>query len=384
MINAVELVNFKNFRRQRVELGRFTVFVGANGSGKTSVLEAVDLAVRAARPILSIKREGDRKITERRPRPERVFRGDRHCDWLYCRGGAGALQITCEMDRGDQFTVAATPPPGWPPPIAELGKERWDFRVTSADGDRPAEVKTGLHRLVFLHLNAAVLSKASYSRLTPPRVLQDGSGLATVLAFMALNDPDTFNRLVEEMRALIPQLKRIRFTRARVQELEREVVRFGDDSVVRPLSRSFQGDAILFDYLNANDVAARTVSEGTLLLLGLLTVLLGPTRPGTLLLDDLEHGLHPRIQQELLGVLRRIMERFPDLQIIATAHSPYLLDGLQPDEVRLAAIGPDGYSVCGRLTDHPQFNKWKDEMSPGELWSLFGEKWLTQRQGEPA
>ena len=39
-------------------------------------------------------------------------------------------------------------------------------------------------------------------------------------------------------------------------------------------------------------------------------------------------------------------------------------------------IGDDGYSVCGRLEDHPQFEKWKDEMAPGELWSLFGEKWL--------
>jgi hypothetical protein len=71
------------------------------------------------------------------------------------------------------------------------------------------------------------------------------------------------------------------------------------------------------------------------------------------------------------------MERFPNLQILASAHSPYLLDQLQPEEIRLMAIGDDGYAVCGRLEDHPQFDKWKDEMAPGELWSLFGEKWLT-------
>ena len=41
-------------------------------------------------------------------------------------------------------------------------------------------------------------------------------------------------------------------------------------------------------------------------------------------------------------------------------------------------IGEDGFSVCGRLEDHPQYEKWKDEMAPGELWSLFGEKWLLQ------
>ena len=39
-------------------------------------------------------------------------------------------------------------------------------------------------------------------------------------------------------------------------------------------------------------------------------------------------------------------------------------------------VDKDGFSVCGRLEEHPEFDKWKDEMAPGELWSLFGEKWL--------
>ena len=42
-------------------------------------------------------------------------------------------------------------------------------------------------------------------------------------------------------------------------------------------------------------------------------------------------------------------------------------------------LDKDGYSVCGRLEDHPQFDKWKAEMAPGELWSLFGEKWLVKK-----
>ena len=95
-------------------------------------------------------------------------------------------------------------------------------------------------------------------------------------------------------------------------------------------------------------------------------------------MDDIEHGLHPLAQKSLIEVLRQVMRKFPDLQIIATAHSPYLLDELRPEEIRLMTIGEDGFSVCGRLEDHPQYEKWKDEMAPGELWSLFGEKWLVQ------
>jgi predicted ATPase len=123
-------------------------------------------------------------------------------------------------------------------------------------------------------------------------------------------------------------------------------------------------------------VAAHTVSEGTLLLLGLLTVLLGPARPDILLLDDIEQGLHPLSQKRLIGVLGEVMQKFPNLQILATAHSPYLLDSLQPEQIRLMALDASGHAICGRLVDHPEFGKWKDEMAPGELWSLFGEKWL--------
>ena len=37
--------------------------------------------------------------------------------------------------------------------------------------------------------------------------------------------------------------------------------------------------------------------------------------------------------------------------------------------------------VCGAhgrrvLTDCPQYDRWKDELSSGELWSMFGEHWI--------
>lgn len=49
MIHSLELTNFKSFRHQKIGLERLTVFVGANASGKTSILEAIRLAVSAAR-----------------------------------------------------------------------------------------------------------------------------------------------------------------------------------------------------------------------------------------------------------------------------------------------------------------------------------------------
>jgi predicted ATPase len=376
MITSVAIENFKNLRSLEVGLEPLTVFVGPNASGKTSVLEALHLAVNAARAKLNDRHAPHGPHAQLL---DKVFRYERHCDWLYTRCGEGDLSITCITSAGT-FAVNASPPRDFPPQQTDmLGSGRWTLNVTSPDS---ADLEHAMHparSMVFLHLNARQLAKASYSDRTRPRVKYDGEGLASVLAYMALNDPDRFDGLVKVMRTLIPHLKRIRFSKAPVCRIEKELVKFGDDTVERRSKREYQGDVILFDFKNADNISAHTVSEGTLMLLGLLTVLLGPAQPKILLMDDIEHGLHPLAQKALLDVVKKVMQEYAEVQIIASAHSPYLLDQLQPDQIRLMTLDKDGHSVCGRLADNPQFDWWKAEMAPGELWSLFGESWLAEK-----
>jgi len=360
MIHKVRIQNFKSLRDVSVELERFTVFVGANGSGKTSVLEAMHNAVRAI--------TGD---------PQKVFAHERHGDWVYTRGGTGDLSIRCATASGE-FSIEATPPAGYPPPPELMQKSRWEYRTRVSGGSLPTALEPA-RRMVFLRLNAAVMARPSYSQDDPPRVEYTGEGLASVLAYMALNDPQGFEDLVAVARTLIPRLRRIRFRKATVYRTESELVRFGNDTVKRSSRRPYQGELILFDFEHAENISARTASEGTILMLGLLTVLLGPIRPRILLLDDIEHSLHPLAQKQLVGVIGQILQKYPDLQLLTTSHSPYLLNYLAPDQVRIMAAGPDGYARCGRLTDHPKFATWKEEMAPGEMWSLFGEKWLADK-----
>jgi predicted ATPase len=360
MIHKVRIQNFKSLRDVCIELERFTVFVGANGSGKTSVLEAIYSAVRACAADV-----------------QKVFAHGRHGDWIYTRGGVGDLSVQCETD-GAGFGVEASPPFGYPPPPDRMQKSQWAYRRNASGSPQPAVFELA-RRMAYLKLSAAALSRRSYSRYTPPRVTHTGSGLASVLAYMALNDPQAFEDLVVLARTLIPQLRRIRFRKAKVYQIERELVRFGHDTVERSSRRPYQGEMILLDFENAEDISARTASEGTMLMLGLLTVLLGPVRPRILLLDDIEHGLHPLAQKQLVEVIRQILQKYPDLQVLATAHSPYLLNYLEPEQVRIMAADEDGHALCGRLTDHPKFATWKEEMAPGELWSLFGEKWLADK-----
>src|SRR5271157_6468232 len=314
MIQKVHIQNFKSLRDVSIDLERFTVFVGANGSGKTSILEAIHNAVRAA--------TGD---------PQKVFAHERHGDWVYSRGGVGDLSVRCET-AGGEFRIEATPPDGYPPPPELMQKERWDYRISPIG----APLRTALEpvrRMVSLRLNAEVMARPSYSRDDPPRMKHTGEGLASVLAYIALNDPQGFEDLVAVARTLIPRLRRIRFRKAMVYRTERELVRFGRDTVNRSIRQTYLGELILFDFEHAENVSARTASEGTILILGLLTVLLGPDRPQILLLDDIDHCLHPLAQKQLVGVLGQILQENADLQLLATAHSPYLLNYLSPEQV---------------------------------------------------
>jgi len=61
---------------------------------------------------------------------------------------------------------------------------------------------------------------------------------------------------------------------------------------------------------------------------------------GVLLVDEIEQHLHPALQAE---VMRRFRRLFPELQIIATTHSPMVALSVKPDE--LVVLKKQGQSV---------------------------------------
>ncbi|WP_437766561.1 ATP-binding protein [Sorangium sp. So ce281] len=137
------------------------------------------------------------------------------------------------------------------------------------------------------------------------------------------------------------------------------------------------------DFKGAPDVPAPLASEGTLLVIGLLTALWMDPKPRLLLLDDIDKALHPRAQEELVAQIRRILDLSPELQVIATSHSPYLLDHFDAEDVLLTTLLPDGSTACAPLADHPDFDRWKNTTRPGEFWSFVGEDWVAQRAAVP-
>jgi predicted ATPase len=354
MIQTVEFRNFKGLRDVRVGLERFTALVGPNASGKTSILDGLAFLVRSG--------------------------ASRQVDWarygvdpslLFSRGAEGEMALTCtlnDLPLAPELSLKV---------LVSRQNRGLVLRFLHQQSRRAAwlgihempPVQESLPAVSFLRLDARRLAEPSYSPHAEPTLGHEGEGLSSALAYLALNQPDRFRQLQDLLRAVVPYVERLRFARVPVQRAD-------------PArgTQTYWGEQVVFDMAGAPNIPAHLASDGTLIVLGLLTALLRAEGAHLLLLDDLDHGLHPKAQKDLVALLRSLLEQKPDLQIMATTHSPYLLDHLRPEEVRLTTRRDDGSVACARLDEHPDFERWKEAMTPGEFWSLVGEKWVAQRQ----
>jgi predicted ATPase len=264
--------------------------------------------------------------------------------------------------------------------VRELVDETQKWNMLQFLEDRKKRLLVEFQNAILLSFELGSLSNPSYSSEIPPRIYSDGAGLSSALAYMALNRPDTFQEIQENLRSIIPSVNRVRFDRVSLFRTESETVKIDNDQLVRQVRKEYMADTLIFDFHGVPGIPASGVSEGTLIVLGLLTVIMGASRPQLIFLDDLEHGLHPMAQRELIKLIRKLLIQYPDLQIIATSHSPYLLDDLEPQEILLTWADEDGVTSCARIDQHSDFERWKNEMSPGEFWSMVGEKWVGQAQ----
>lgn len=351
MIHRATFQNFKSLRDVTITFDRrLTVLVGPNGCGKTSALKGIETAAG-----VSVKRS-----------PADAFAEIRLSDAFSGLPGEPIsfdLAGTCGSAVDETSSIHVRIPTGT---NGQIGNPTFAITVAGETFNEAKKLAAdrflGFGPSVFLRLTPQVIARPSLTQSKPPTINQDGAGVASVLGHLKMSDDVTYDAVVKKLREVIKNVEGIRIDRLPV------------------VGGGQYGEAVLFDLKGRRGVPAAQMSDGSLFALGLITYLASASRPRLLLLDDLDHGLHPKAQKELIGVLRKFLDEYPDLQIVASSHSLYILHHLDPEEVRVMALRDDGSAVCAPLGDHPDFQKWKDDMTPGEFWSHFGEKWLLDRE----
>lgn len=322
MIKSLSIRNFKALREVDAELRPLTVIVGPNASGKSSILQAISVLswhVSKFHSTLEPPREWSLPL-------------------LRSQNSLGNSIIGCRFEIDDTELDAEF----------NISKDRFhcDYRFT--------------WNFQLLYLEPRKLSIPSYPKDVSLSLPADGEGLSSILAGLYLERPERFSAIIDRLKSVVPSLLNIRVKRV-------------------PVEPTIVGYELLFDMKGAEGIPAIAVSEGTLLTLGLLTALSMKDTPQVVLIDELERSLHPKALGELVQQIRRLQEQDPTLQVVATSHSPYLLDHLRPEEVLLTSLSEEGHAIVRRLAEHPDYERWKDLMAPGEFWSTVGEDWITQK-----
>jgi len=205
-------------------------------------------------------------------------------------------------------------------------------------------IKNLLQSYRYIHLTDDHLK--GFSDAGPREKLSaNGDNLPNVLYYLHTRHPEALARISEQLRRWVPGLAEV------VMEStsdERLLLRFRDAPFEKPLP-------------------AQYMSDGTMRLAALLTLLYEPNATGLLGIEEPENELHPRLLPRLAEELSKATET---RQLLVATHSPFLLDALEPEQVWILHRGPDGYTQATRTADIPQVKELVEDGSPlGYLWT---------------
>jgi Predicted ATPase len=323
MIESVEFKNFKALRAATLPLSRFTLIVGPNGSGKSTAMQALQAA-------------GNMGLVD--------FRN------IYTAG--------LPIDNSKYVEVVLK----WGEPYKDtMTRARWGYgggkshdhistqQLSGNDHDRLSNV-LGAIRIYSLDAH----SIAAKTQLEPSMTLDsNGAHLAGVLDRLHDNVPERFEALNEELGRWLPEYDCILF----------DTPRTGYRSI---LLRTREGH---------HKIPASELSQGTLLALALLTLAYIPDPPPIVCIEEPDRGIHPRLLRNVQDALYRLSypesgrDARPSIQVIATTHSPYMLDLYRdhPEEIVLAQkVGLE--ARFERLSDQDNIDEILEGARLSDLW----------------
>ena len=323
MIEQIEFKNFKALRDTILPLGRFTLIVGPNGSGKSTALQALQAA----------------------PKP-----GGLNFDSIATVGCQDDVFVTIKWGSVLEYHQLEA---HWHNPDSGQVSLR---RVLNKNGEKPID---GLKAQILGWLNKSRIYSLDPVKIAEPVEIVPkmdldpmGFGLAGVLDYLQNQEPERFVSLNEELHRWLPEYGRILF----------------DVPVTGQKAFSLRT-------VSGHKIAATELSHGTLLALAILTIAYLPDPPPLVAFEDPDRGIHPRLLRDVQDALYRLAypenygETREPVQVIATTHSPYLLDLYRdhPEEIVIAhKEGAD--ATFERLSDRADINEILQDASLGEVW----------------
>jgi predicted ATPase len=178
----------------------------------------------------------------------------------------------------------------------------------------------------YLSYLSADQSRGSPEAGPQERLSQTGDNLPNVIQYLQEQHPDRLRTILETLTRRVPRLERV------------DADTMADGRLLLQIKDAPFSEPIL----------AKFASDGTLKMLAYLTVLYDPEPPQLIGIEEPENQLHPRLLPELSEECRQASARS---QLMVTTHSPFFVNGLNPDEVRVLHRDQHGYTESNRTAD---------------------------------
>lgn len=182
------------------------------------------------------------------------------------------------------------------------------------------------------------------------RLTKTGDNLANVIQYLAEQHPSRLEAVLGVLRQRVPRIERV-------------------------LAETMPDGRLLLQIKDApfsHPVLARFASDGTLKMLAYLVLLYDPAPPPFIGIEEPENYLHPRLLPELAEECRSATAR---TQLLVTTHSPFFLNALRLEEVRVLWRDEQGYTRTGRAGDLPGVPEFV------EHGALLGHLWMEGQLG---
>lgn len=392
-LTAVRVERFKAaFKPEPIRFQPFNVIVGRNGSGKSTVIEAlqwIDMALRLDVPRACDQYHGVHDlINVRSPKDSRFFRFE--------------LAWECVGNSGTEMFYSLTIREGMSDSRPSVEDEHLALRV----GSRSQELigtKDGT-RLVYLTRRPTRLS------------LEENDRLALSATVLSAADPDSHSgRYIEALRtfwrgAVFLRLSPIELAQgskayrssyeplldqegrtlpALLRELSKEQADelvsviadiLPDIAGIKVSSPSKRGEEVHFSLLERVISRGRSgrslapipswmLSEGTRRITAILA-LLRHVPPATLLcIEEIENGLDPWSVQRILKELESAS--LEGVQVVLTTHSPWLLDHVKVHDI-LQVERTAGDTAYTRFADKASVRAYQNRVPPGAVYVTEG------------
>lgn len=368
-IKSVAIENFKALRTPgTVKLRPLSVIIGNNGSGKSSLLEAVetyrrvvldgvDAAMEHWQGFEHIRHKAalSRLTTAARYDPSRQQGAMSFKLKLTMPSGMVDLSMKVNVrEAGNRLYIQDE--------RFKLGKEpemvRDPLGASSTAGEGRSVIfglpgldpaVEALRNMLFLRLNPDVIGnlqsiKRSGGRM---RLAGDGANVAEYLIDLRERSAAAFEEVTHALRYVLPY----------ASDVEPKVL---DAGIIR---RSY------VQLLESKyEIPGWLMSSGSLRVLPLIATLLDPDPPPVMFIEEVENGLDPRTVGLVVDLMRAAAQSGRS-QIIATTHSPYLLDMLDLDDVLLCERGDKGPAFSWPAS-RAEMQTWRHSFMPGRLYTM--------------